>query len=416
MADDSPALPDYALGKVNRAAIIDWLVKQLHFYLPIIGIFILSRALFYLIVVGSRSMLPFIGDTDPIQQAHGYLLAAHYRWDTVHYADLAVNGYPVADDDTRGFRLAFFPLLPLCMNLVARLAGPVSQFAVLMSGILLGHLFALVAFALLFTVALDDTHDVALARRTVLYTALSPLAVFYSVPYTESLFLALSLGFFLAARRRRWLLAGLLIGLATASRLAGFALVPALLIEFWLVYRSRTLRPGETARAACGLLLAPAGLLAFIAYLWWHTGDALAFAHAQAHWHRDTLFPLATLWRGITYALHPEWSVNPQVHIHGVVSTSIVLLFLTVLLVSARRWRVSYVVFGLLIMALALLSPLKGDQTMQSTGRYVMVLFPVMITLASWVRTPRMQRLTLILSAALFMVVSALYAHWYRVI
>lgn len=416
MADPIPTLHTYAAGKVNRAAITDWVVEQFRFYLPIIGIFILSRALFYLIIVGTRSMLPFLSNTDSIQQAHGYLLAAHYRWDAVHYADLAVNGYPVVYDDIRGFRLAFFPLLPLCMNLIARLTGSASELAVLLGGIVLGHLFALVAFVLLFTVTLDDTGDVALARRTVLYTALSPLAVFYSVPYTEPLFLALSLGFFLAARRRRWLLAGLLIGLATASRLAGLALVPALLVEFWLVYRSRTLHPGETVRAACGLLLAPAGLVAFMSYLWWHTGDPLAFAHAQVHWHRDTLFPLVTLWRGITYALHPAWSVNPQFYIQGVVSTCIVILFLAVLLVSARRWRCSYVVFGVLIMILALLSPLKGGQTMQSTGRYVMVLFPVMITLASWLRTPRMQNLTLILSSVLFMVISALYAHWFLVI
>ena len=69
------------------------------------------------------------------------------------------------------------------------------------------------------------------ARRTVVLIAFFPAAVFFSAAYTESLFLALSVGVLLAARRERWALAGALGALAAATRSMGVLLiVPALLM------------------------------------------------------------------------------------------------------------------------------------------------------------------------------------------
>ena len=51
--------------------------------------------------------------------------------------------------------------------------------------------------------------------------AFCPIAFFFSAVYSESLFLALSLGCILEARRGRWATAGLLGALGAASATAG---------------------------------------------------------------------------------------------------------------------------------------------------------------------------------------------------
>jgi hypothetical protein len=48
-----------------------------------------------------------------------------------------------------------------------------------------------------------------------------------------------------------------------------------------------------------GLVLAPAGLLAFMAFLYWRTGDALAFAHIQRGWDRALGNPFGFVWDGL---------------------------------------------------------------------------------------------------------------------
>src|SRR5207302_5745906 len=79
-----------------------------------------------------------------------------------------------------------------------------------------------------------ETGRASIARRSVWLLALFPASLFFSAVYTEALFLALSVGAFLAARRGRWWLAGLLGGLAAATRNVGVTLlVPLIILAFW---------------------------------------------------------------------------------------------------------------------------------------------------------------------------------------
>ena len=67
----------------------------------------------------------------------------------------------------------------------------------------------------------DRLEPGGVARLAVLVTALAPMSFFLSAVYSESLYLALSVGLFYAARRGRFLTAGLLAALAAATRSAG---------------------------------------------------------------------------------------------------------------------------------------------------------------------------------------------------
>jgi len=140
------------------------------------------------------------------------------RWDTAWYLKIAVFGYAPADGTA-----SFSPLYPW---LVGGLGAITGNF--LLSALLISNLAALAVFVLFYEVARVEGLTSEQAGFAVLSLALFPSAFFLFAAYTDSLFLALALGAWLAARRRRWLVAGLLGGFATLTRLQGGLLMPVL--------------------------------------------------------------------------------------------------------------------------------------------------------------------------------------------
>src|SRR5579859_2791308 len=138
-----------------------------------------------------------------------------HAWDAGSYAQIAAQGY------TLPASAGFWPLLPL----VERLAVPLVGGNVALAGFLIANLCALAALALVRRLIAEETGDRALARWVVIVIALSPLAFFLATGYTESLFLLLAAGALYAMRCRRWLVAGVLITLATLTRAPGILLL-----------------------------------------------------------------------------------------------------------------------------------------------------------------------------------------------
>ena len=381
----------------------------------------LSRLAFYIPALMSFALVPdnFV-ETARVDVRGQIPLVLHWRWDAIHYYSIATSGYQWES------LTSFFPLLPLLIWFVATLlAGgrpptpmPIAEAErwPLVAGVLVAHAVALLALWLLFQLAQEETGDAATAQRAIIYTAFFPLAFYYAVPYTEGLFLATTVGMFLSARQGHWLRAGLWAAAASATRVLGILAVPALALEIVLAWRRGDLPAGSWARAGLGLLLAPLGLGFYMLYLWWAMGDPLVFARQQqATWRHELLLPPLTLWRGLHYALNPERSVEPWAWMLTVLHLTIVLGFLVVFILSLRRWRSSYVLYGALLVGMVLATPLSGEWLMHSLGRYVMVLFPVYLTLARWGRHPMFHLGVLVLCLPLFGLLTALFARWYPI-
>jgi len=288
---------------------------------------------------------------------HG-LFGALGQWDVVWYRWIADHGYDPAIG--HGNSAAFFPLYPLVWRPFSILPGPMELWGSLLSTALFGA-----ALCLLYRITLGR-YDEAMARRTVLYLSIFPLAFVFSIPYAESLFLLLALGAFaLTWYGRRW--EGAAVGaLAVLARPVGIALLPALA---WRTYR----REGLRVRPYLPLLLLPLAELAFFAYLGWRTGDVLATVHAQERgWERGVgILPYVlgyTIWHDVIEAGHLRFLVHAAFT-----------LFWCGLFYQAWRMRIAaeYLIFA----ALLILLPTTGG-LLVSMGRFGMVAFPLIWALA----------------------------------
>jgi Gpi18-like mannosyltransferase len=151
------------------------------------------------------------------------------HWDAEHYLRLAQTGY-AADGEDR-FLITFFPLYPALIGLFQFIFRDYLLSAFVVSGI------ASIALGLLFRELVGLDYAEKIAQYSVLFLFIFPTAYFLHIPYTESLFLALTVGCFLAARRRSWIVVGILGALACLTRINGLILIPALAFEIWEEYR-----------------------------------------------------------------------------------------------------------------------------------------------------------------------------------
>jgi hypothetical protein len=300
------------------------------------------------------------------------LLAPLARWDSVWYLTIADTGYEGAA------REAFFPLYPLAVRALATPAGA-SPEALLVASFLISLAALLGALYLLWRlVALELGRP--LAAPTLLLLAVFPGALFFGAPYSESLFLLLSVGAFYTARTGRWAWTGALAGLASATRSAGILLLLPLAILWWQDERRR-------GRDAAWLALAPVGLIAYAGYLEAATGDGLAFLQVQEAWLRHFAGPLGGVWDATVAAFEggrdivsgqgtlPRWAAL------NLMLFGFMVFGLLACVGVLRRLPFAYGAYVVAALMLPLSFPVE-PQPLMSLPRFLAVLFPIFMWLA----------------------------------
>jgi hypothetical protein len=342
--------------------------------------FIVSRGLILLLLVAG-SQTAFLGKvySNSVWETRIVLQAERVRPELVRvamvgdawwYRSIALRGYDARVSPGHVPNWAFFPLYPTLVA-VLRVTG---DFA--LDGMILSHAAFACALLLLGTLLTRCGYDVADAERAIFYLAFFPSSYFFSLPVTESLFLALSLGAMLAAVNDRWWLAGLLGGLAALTRAPGVLLILPLAITF-IEHREQ-----PRIRAAW-LLLVPVGTGLFMWHLWRVTGDLLAFVHVQRNWGRTA----QSFWTPLlSFVLHPGSVSEPWNLIALNFGVTLLLLCAGVALLAQRRWS-----FGAYALASALLPLSTGS--LQSMVRYAAVIFPAFAWLGVLGRRQSVDRL-----------------------
>ena len=312
------------------------------------------------------------------------------RGDSSWYMSIAQQGYDrIPFDHRQQHNWVFFPLYPLLAGFLASGTGEYMITAALLSNALF-----FIALVLLHKLVCALGFDLATADRTVFYQAIFPVSYFFSLPLPESLFLCLNLASFLAAAHGRWLVAALFGALSSATRLSGVILAPALA----LFYGQRTDR-SKWGPAVCWLGLAPLGLLAFMLFLWETTGNPLACVQAVEAWERKGGFFLLTLSR---YLANPLDLIEPWNFRALHFAAAVLALAATFFWARRKQWAFTAFTF------LAILLPLSSG-TLDSTARYVSVVFPVFIALGVIGAQPRVDHLIRVVFLILFGLMTVFY-------
>ncbi|MEZ0370037.1 MAG: hypothetical protein ACAI44_13200, partial [Candidatus Sericytochromatia bacterium] len=205
------------------------------------------------------------------------LYQAFVRWDANNFFLIAQNDYTAFGDHK--YLLVFFPVYPWLLRSLSWVLQNLLNAALLLN---LGC--AVVAgYYLQCLVALD--HDDETAHWALKYFFLFPTAYFLCMPYSEGLFLALTLGSWYEARQGRWGRAGLAGMLASLTRLQGLVLFPALLLEAWLQ------RKQTSWRRLLGVLLVPLGFGLYLLLNWRVQGQPFAFLDLQKNFFGNHLVP-----------------------------------------------------------------------------------------------------------------------------
>jgi hypothetical protein len=356
------------------------------------------------------------GQTRPFGAFGDLLVAPAARWDSVWFLTIADSGYDGGD------RTAFFPLYPLLVRSAGMLCG-----SPLAAAIAISCAAFVVALAALHRLAVIEVGEDA-ARWAVVSLALFPGALWYSAAYSESLFLMVSVGAVLAARQRRWAVAGTLGALAAATRSAGLILLVPLALLWWDAWRAREARVPDVL----WLAVVPLGLAAFCGYLALTGHPADGPFSAQDTWHRSLAGPWAGVrdgavaaWDGARQIAHGS---NDPVYFtkaagdpmaigrHNIALLGCLVVAVPALIGALRRLRPAYGAYALAALLLPLSYPVE-PQPLMSLVRFEAVLFPLFLWLGQWLaRGPAWRRAAVLsIFGAGLAACSALFATWHWV-
>ena len=323
------------------------------------------------------------GLTRPYGELGNLLLAPAARWDSVWFLSIAHDGYSDAA------RTAFFPLYPLLARGVV-------------GGLLLSFAASLIGLAALHRLGQIELGEPA-ARAAVWLIACFPASFFLTAVYSEGLFLALSVGALLAARRERWVWAAVFGCLAAATRSAGIVLLVPLVMVWW------TQRP-RRGRDAAWLALVPLGLAAYCAGLAIAGLDGLAPFHAQDVWFRSFAGPFAGAWDGAVAAFDGARQLlsgsrtpvyfaraggDPYINAaHNLELFAALVAAVPALIGVWRRLPPAYGAYVVVALALPLSWPVE-PQPLMSLPRFELALFPLFLWLGWWAVRGRRRLLVL---------------------
>jgi Gpi18-like mannosyltransferase len=285
------------------------------------------------------------------------------RWDVGLFVKVARYGYlsPKYPERTE----VDFPGLPLLMR---ALHVVIPNWVV--TGLLISLIAGAASSAALWSLAQgEQPGDRFAGSRAVLAMVLFPYAVFLFAGYSEGLFLAGATCAWLAARQRRWWLAGLLACLATSSRILGIAVVAGLAVQYLMIER-------RLRRSAAWLLVPLLPIIGYLTYLRVRTGHWDAYTRAMTdYWHRTTDWP----WRGFTTTWHAALDGGQssafQVFWWAEMLAVLVGVLLTIALIRERRWgEATFLAICVLIMA--------SSSYWASGVRAILVAFPLYLWLS----------------------------------
>ncbi len=327
--------------------------------------------------------------------------------DSFHYIDIAERWYQSTGSIHEVVRLVFLPFYPILIRLFSLIFK-----SAFVSGLIVSQLSFSVAGYVLYRLArLDMGHSDAI--KAVKCLVLIPSAFFYTAPMSDSLFLLLSLSCVYFARRKRYLPACLLGGLAAFTRSLGVTLLAPvcfeLIADIIRLKRSGKLNFKYVLNCLCVIII-PLGFAAYLYVNYLVSGNPFQYTIYQyEHWGQKLGFFFNTASYQMYCAIA---SVNEDniFMLLGLWLPNIIFMFssLVIMCLAAKRLRASYVAYFIAYFCVAL-----GTTWLLSGPRYLASLFPLSIALSTLTKSKRSD----LILTSVFIIGSLLYmwayvGHW----
>ncbi len=348
------------------------------------------------------------------------------NFDGVHYITIAEKGYHAAANIQ-----AFFPLYPIIISFLNALT-------ITNMSVVLGLLISNISFLFLLYVwcfFIKDTISSTIAWRSLILLLIFPTSFYFGSMYTESVFFLFVIASFFSAHKKKWWLAGLFATLASATRIVGIFLVPALLFELleqnnvfssfqfrliptlqWkkvgtLIYKTLL----QQWKNVSWIIVGSLGLVGYMIFLYKEFNDPLYFFHVQSEFGSGRqesiiLFPQVVYrYIKIFLTVRPiDWKF--YAYIQEFVMT---LGTLTILILSFRKKykiQTSWLIFSLLCF---FLPTLTGN--FSSMPRYILICFPLFLTIAHMTKKQWKYILFFLISLVLLILNTMLFIQGYWV-
>lgn len=352
-------------------------MRSINFNSPIFKILLIFLTWRFLLIIISFLAVSFVplGNKDRFLGGGPALYGTSppfFSWanfDGEHYLSIAIFGY-------KNLEQAFFPVYPALISFFAKPSSADLLTALVnssLAGLLISNISFVLALIFLFELLRKDFSE-KISYLTIILILIFPASFYFGSVYNESLFLLLAVLSFYFAGKSNWLFAGIFGMVASATRVFGILLLPALLVEAW---RQRTGFSG-----VFWLFLIPAGLGAYMWYLNSTAGDPIAFYSYQklvGEQHQAGIITLPQVYFRYIKMLATVEIQNPIFQTVLLEFCAGLLFFILPVYGYLKKIRFSYLVFAMLGF---LIPTIQGS--FSSTPRYVIILFPSFLAAALW--------------------------------
>jgi hypothetical protein len=305
----------------------------------------------------SDTASPWINSETTVQNQQWNIASLHSGWDSYWYLDIAQNGY-VFNGPEKLSNIVFFPLYPQLIKVASFVFG--GNYVI--AGWIVSMIFLLLSL-IYFVKLIKEFHAEIKPQLPLMFLLIFPTAFFLNSIYTESLFLFLSIASFYYALKKNFVLAGIFGFFAAITRITGLLLFVPLIWEYYKNYKFQHI----FNKKLLSIFLIPFGTFIFFIYHYVRFGDFLLFLKVESWW-------------GRSFNINGEHflsSANPAISNLIIDSCFVLFAFITTYFVF-KKLRTSYGLYMLVTLLVAL-----SSGTFMSIGRYILVLFPIYILLAS---------------------------------
>lgn len=358
-------------------------LRPLQLWKRIVGLFLVTR----LLIIGAS--VSYAAATANGSGLGAILAQWWFEYDSYHYINIATNGYQSTGEDQN--LIVFYPLYPFLIKLfhfiipdyfVAITDTYTANADYYIAGVVVSNLFLLIGLYYLIRLVELEWKDSELASSAAKYLLLFPVSFFFSIIYTESVFVTFCILSFYSMRKSRWLMAGLFGMLAALTRNQGVLLAIPILIEMAVQQDWRTMLRHGRIRAwlrglfpgVIGVVLPVVGIFIYLLINKLVSGDWFRFLfHQKDHWGQTFGFYAENLAEHMRRALTYH---KPLFNV-GVYLPQIIMFFITfgLLIYMTNKIRLSYAVysFAYLIVSYSASALLSG--TRYVGGMFTLYLF-----------------------------------------